>query len=117
MPSISLCLHAGLDNIPEGIALIEFSLDRYNDGDVVLDGVVGFADSGVFGPFETEYLLTDDGVIYWDNFIFRNVRGRVMVLKRGCGFQAAQNPYCENCFRTDCYFNPQYKEKHTDIRR
>jgi len=61
--------------------------------------------------------LADGGIAYWDNEIFRGLKGRVLVIKRSGGYEAAQDQNCGFCSFVDCIYHSPYKEKHTNMER
>lgn len=79
-----------LESGDDDTAMPSVTLNMFPDakeGDVVLQGTVGFAMGGAFGPWDTEYLLTDDGRTYSDNYLFRGYTGQVSVIRTADGFR------------------------------
>lgn len=71
-------------------SLPRLTVDLFSDveeGGVIAEGQVMFTLAGGLPgvPWDTEYMVTDDGTIYADNFLFRGCGGRVRLIKQADG--------------------------------
>lgn len=76
-------LFHGMHAVPPGKQFIPPDPDKVEEGAVILQGQVGFANSGCFvHGWDVEFILQDDGFAVWDNMRFRGLDGYVRLIKK-----------------------------------